>query len=276
MNNNILIFGKGYIAQRLQQTLDCAATDTRITCFSDVEAILNKHKPEIIINCIGHTGERNVDDCEKAVDKTLLANTYIPILLAEAAYRHQLKFVQIGSGCVYHYDYDKPQPPIKETDMPDFYDLFYSRTRMYAEDVLTQLDPKKYDILNLRIRVPLDNKPYPKNILTKLIEYKTVIDAPNSATYIPDLIKALEHLLKIDARGTYNVVCKGGLQYSTLLDEYKRFIPDFDYKIIRLKDLKLVRTNLVLSTTKLENTGFEVRTANEVAKECIKEYVKFV
>ncbi len=76
---------------------------------------------------------------------------------------------------------------------------------------------------------PWTSSPHPRNILTKLIKYKTIIDIPNSITYIPDFIKALEHLLKINAKGIFNLTNKGGLRYPALMDVYKKFVPDFEY-----------------------------------------------
>jgi hypothetical protein len=121
----------------------------------------------------------------------------------------------------------------------------------------------------------LDNRPHPRNILTKLINYKKVIELANSVTYIPDFIKALKHLLKIDAKGIYNVVNKGGLIYSELLSVYKKYVPSFEYEVISHKKLNLVRTNLLLSTAKLTKTGFKVRPIKEVYEECVKEYLKY-
>jgi len=111
---------------------------------------------------------------------------------------------------------------------------------------------KEYGILILRIRIPLDNRPHPKNILTKLIKYGRVIDIPNSVTYLPDFLKALRHLLKIKAYGIFNTVNKYGLRYPDLLEVYKKYVPDFTYTVIDYKKLGLVRTNLVMSVKKLE------------------------
>jgi 3,5-epimerase/4-reductase len=133
---------------------------------------------------------------------------------------------------------------------------------------------KKYNILTVRIRIPLDNRPHPKNILTKLIKYGKVIDIPNSVTYVPDFLKALKHLIKIDAYGIFNVLNKFGLRYPDLMDIYKKYVPDFEYTTIDHRKLGLVRTNLVMSVKKLEKTGFAVRPIKDVLEECVKEYVK--
>jgi len=272
MGDKILILGKGFIGQILQEAFNCDVSERKIYSFKDAEEEIKKYNPKIIINCIGHTG-RNVDNCEKDLDKTLIANTFIPIILAEIALRNNIKLVHISSGCIYHYDYSR-SVPINENKVPDFFELFYSRTKIYSDQALEVLT-KKYPILIVRIRIPLDNRPHPRNILTKLINYKKVIDIPNSVTYIPDFIKALKHLIEINAKGIYNVVNKGALRYPELLDVYKKYVPDFEYTIIDYKELNLVRTNLILSTKKLEKTGFKIRDIKEVLEECVKTYIKY-
>ncbi|MBI3616732.1 MAG: hypothetical protein HY210_00695, partial [Candidatus Omnitrophica bacterium] len=84
MRNRILILGKGFIGERLREEFSCAVSTARIATFADITSQIQKYKPQILINCIGHTGAGNVDGCELALDKTLSANTYVPILLAEA------------------------------------------------------------------------------------------------------------------------------------------------------------------------------------------------
>jgi 3,5-epimerase/4-reductase len=266
-----LIFGKGFIGKKLQQALECNISDKKIFSFNDAVGEIEKYNPDRIINCIGYTGKRNVDDCEVNKDKTLMANVFVPTILAEIALRYKLKLVHISSGCIYKYDYGKDKP-ITEDKPPDYFNLFYSRTKIYAEQILNRLTTI-YPVLIARIRIPMDNKPHSKNIIDKLISYKKVIDIPNSITYIPDFIKALKHLIKIEARGLYNLVNKGSLCYPKLLDVYRKHKPDFEYKIIDYQDLGLERTNLILSTKKLENSGAEVRNINEVLEECVKEYI---
>jgi len=257
---------------RLAQEFDCEVSDRKIYSFKEAEEEINRFSPKIIINAAGYTG-RNVDDCELDKDMTLMANTFLPIILAEVALRHNIRLIHISSGCIYRFDYSCDRP-IDEDNAPDYYDLFYSRSKIYSEQALKIL-AAKYPVLILRIRIPLDNRPHPKNILTKLINYKKIIDIPNSVTYIPDFIKASKHLMGIEARGIYNVVNKGALSYPELLDTYKRYVPDFEYEVIEYKKLGLNRTNLILSTEKLEKVGFKVRDIHEVLEECIKDYLKY-
>ena len=272
MNKKILILGKGFIGERLQKEFNCKIDASKIKCFTDAEKLIKKYNPKVIINCIGITGRRNVDDCEFEKDATLLANSFIPVMLAEAALRNNIKLVHISSGCIFSFNYKKDKP-IQESSQDYFFQLFYSRSKIYSETALEALS-KKYNILIVRIRVPLLNAKHPKNVLDKLIKYRKVIDIPNSVTYIPDFIRAIKHLIRIDARGTYNVVNKGGLRYPDLMKAYQKYVPAFRYTVIDLDKLGLIRTNLILSTHKLEKSGFNVRNINSVLEECVRGYIK--
>jgi 3,5-epimerase/4-reductase len=272
-NNKILILGKGFIGERLQGAFGCPVSGRMISTFRDADEEVERYRPKILLNCIGFTGGKNVDGCELDKDTTLFANVVVPLILAEVALRRKIKLVHISSGCIYHYDYSKDKP-ISEDKLPDFFDLYYSRTKIYSERALEIL-AQRYGVLLARIRIPLDNRPHSRNILTKLINFKKVIDIPNSVTYLPDFFKALKHLLKIDANGIYNIVNKGGLRYPQLMEVYKKYVPGFKYEVIDVKKLNMVRTNLVMSTSKLERSGFKIRPIKEVIEECVQNYIKF-
>ncbi len=272
MSGKTLILGKGFVASRLKEELNYELSDQKIYSYADAEAEIAKFNPETIINCIGHIGE-NVDACESSIDKALFSNAFVPFILAELCIRRKIKLVHISSGCIYHYDYEK-SAPIKEDQVPDFFELFYSRTKIYSEQPLSNLS-KKYHILILRLRVPLDNRPHPRNLLTKLLGYNKVIDLPNSVTYIPDFIQATKHLLKINATGIYNVVNKSSLRYQELMETYKKHVNGFKYEVVDFAKLNLVRTNLIMSTEKLELSGFKIRDIHEVLEECVVEYLKY-
>jgi len=271
MNKDILIFGKGFIGRKLQEAFDCNVTARRINTFEDAEEEVRKYNPKIVINCIGYTGKNNVDDCEMEKGRTLLANTFVPAILGDLAFRKNIKLVHISSGCVYHFDYEN-QKPITEEDSPDFFDLFYSRSKIYADKSLQTLF-NAANILIVKIRIPLDYRPHPRNILTKLLNFKRIIDIPNSLTYIPDFIEMLKHLLKVDARGIYNAVNKNSLRYPELLEVYKKHVPEYRYEVIKPGELDLIRTNLIMSVEKLESTGFKVRDIHEVLEECVQKYL---
>ena len=273
MKSRVLVLGKGFIGSRIQEDLDCLGSGAKISSIRDAERIIKRYNPKILINCIGSVGRNNVDGCEQDKDKTLFANAFCPIILAEVALRHKIKLIHISTGCIFKFDYEHDRP-ISESKIPDFFDLYYSRTKIYSERALEILS-SKFNILIIRIRVPLDTRPHPRNILTKIIGYKKVINLPNSITYIPDFLRALRHLIKIDARGIYNIANTGGLAYPRLLDIYKKYDSSFNYNIVDYKTLNMVRTNLILSVNKLSRSGFKPRHINRVLEECVREYLKY-
>jgi 3,5-epimerase/4-reductase len=270
MNKDVLILGKGFIGDELQKGLNCRIDGSAIKRFSDAQRLVAKYRPKTVINCIGVIGRRNVGDCELKKDETLLANSFVPVMLAEACLRRGIKLVHISSGCIFNYDYKK-NAPLKESSRDYFLNLFYARSKIYADAALEPL-AEKFNVLIARVRIPLLNTRHPKNILDKLIKYRKVIDVPNSVTYIPDFVRAIKHLLKVDARGVYNVVNKGGLRYPDLMKAYQKYSPGFKFEVIDFKKLGIERTNLLLSVKKLEGTGFKVRHINSVLDECVKCY----
>ncbi|MFZ2357334.1 MAG: sugar nucleotide-binding protein [Candidatus Omnitrophota bacterium] len=271
MENDILIFGNGLVAERLQEAFRCELIKEKNSLDFIAKQVKKRH-PKIIINCTDYEGI-NADSCELNKDGTLSKNVFFPITLAEFCIRNKIKLIHVGNGCLYHFDYKKNRP-LKESAKPDFFGLFYNRSMIYSDQVLSLL-AEKFDILIVRIRLPIDTQPHPKNLLTKLISFKKAIRQPNSVTYIPDFISALKHLIKIKARGIYQVVNTGALYYPKLLNAYKKYNKKFIYKIIDFKDLHMVRTNLILSNAKLIQSGFKMRHIDEVLEECVKKYIKY-
>lgn len=262
--NNFLIFGKGFIGSRLHEAYNCHVSDSRTLFLDDAISEIKKYSPGVIINCIGYIGDTNVDDCEEFKDKTLIANVYMPIILAEAARRTSTYMVHISSGCIYHGDACRP---ISETEIPDFFDLYYSRTKIYAERALNK------DCLIVRIRIPLDTIPHKRNILTKLLSYDRVINAPNSVTFLPHLIDALHFLIEKRYKGIFNVVNSGSLYYSQLLSAYNKLRPH-KYQSISYNKLGKTRTNLILSNDKLLSAGFQMPDIHDILDDCVRQYIE--
>jgi len=270
--SELLVFGKGWIGSRVADYFKCPISSVKITTYEDIQKEIDTLKPKVLINCVGHFG-KDVDDCEIDKTKTLHTLTTVPLLFAEAAMRNGLKLVHLSSGCIFNYDY-KLNTPLTEDAQPDFHDLFYSRAKVYTESALISLGDAA-NILQLRLRMPLDCIPHPRNLLDKLLMYKSVIDIENSVTYIPDFLDAMRHLIKTDCQGIYNVVNFGGLRYRQLLEEYRKHVPTHNYAIMELSELHLVRTNLLLSTDKLDAAGFLIRDIHDVLPECIEKYINY-
>jgi len=268
--NRITVFGNGYIGSQIAKHLECDVVDTKIKSYKDMEKAFDGKKPDVIINAIGVTGTPNVDACEKDVDGTLLANSFVPIILAEYCHRNGIKFVHISSGCIFHHNYTKDEP-IKDDDYPDYFDLFYSRTKIYSEMAIRQMC-KENNWLILRIRIPLDTSNSKKNLMSKLLSFKTVIEIENSVTFIPDFLDAVEWLIEENHSGIYNVV-HGPLRYSELLKKYREKTGR-EFDMIPKSNLKTPRTNLVMSSEELENTGFIMLDKGAVISKAVNGHIE--
>lgn len=261
---DILVFGgKGFIGSHFKQ---CLQDEHHIYYIKEILNGIDKYKPKVIINAIGATGEGNTDDCEDDIDGTLKSNSLLPLCFAEAAIRRNIKLVHISSGCLYQTRAYK----INETEAPDFFDLFYSRSKIYAEVALESLSrSNKANILIVRPRIPFSGEVTKKNLFTKLMKFDKVIDFPNSLTSLEDFAKAVYHLIDRDCRGIYNVVNDPPLSYVQIMDHLK---PGEDIKTMPLSELKTPRTNIGLSIEKLASTGFKMRDSFEAAVEAVKKF----
>jgi dTDP-4-dehydrorhamnose reductase len=263
----VAILGNGWIGKRLQEHLGGEILPGKVLSMAGLERLVSEVKPDVLINAATHNEGYNVDACEINKDRVLFTNSYLPLICAEVALRNKIKLVHISSGCIY----DGNCVPLVEEEPPNFFDLFYSRSKIYSESALMPL-AEKFGFLILRPRIPLDNRPHQRNILTKLIGYKKVINEANSVTYLPDFLYATEALLREDAWGVFNVVNDGVLLYPDLMDAYKRYRPDFNYEITTLKDLELTRTNVILNTSKLAKY-WTSRNINWILDDCVREYI---
>ncbi len=247
-----LIFGNGYLGKQFNQALKSSVISSiYIESEQDVLQEISKHQPDWIINCAGATGRPNVDWCEDNKQKTFKSNVLMPLMIARACLEKKVKMLHLGSGCVY--TGDNQGKGWSEDDPSNFGGSFYSLTKALSENML-----KDYNVLQLRLRMPIDNDlNSPRNFIRKILNYKKVINIENSMTIINDLIQAAKHLMKKNKTGIYNVVNPGAMSHKQILDLYKEIVdPNFTYTIISLDQLhqmtKAKRSNCVLNTKKLE------------------------
>lgn len=268
MPDRILIFGNGWLGNKLAKALSGKIANVNITQRHEVSRALDEVSPTVVVNAAGKTGRPNVDSCEAAPGSTLLANVAGPILLATECLFRGIFFVHLGSGCVY----DGWKTDYKEDDPPNFFGSVYSRSKILAEQAL-----KNLNVLQLRLRMPFEGEPGPRNLITKLLKYPRVINIPNSLTYIPDFIEIARQLIARRAIGVWNVVNGGSLTHPEILERYRALVdPGLKFEEMSLEELSKVttagRSNCVLSTEKLRAAGIKVRPVKEALEEALRQY----
>lgn len=276
----VLTLGKGNIASHLSYEI----ADTRL--FADREHIYNLltyYKPDVVVNCIGYCGEKNIDSCELNKERTLEANLTIPTMLATECNKLGVRFIHIGSGCIYYGNSPnikfgltglKEDLGWKENDTPKKLSeaSFYSKIK-YAADLAIGDLPNS---CILRIRMPLSSKKSPRNLIDKIIGYENVLEEPNSVTFLDDLVRCIDWVVKNDKKGIYHVVNPEPMTHIDLLEEYRKYHPEHNYNKINLEELNQYistpRSNCILNTDKLKNEGFLMRPTQEALKDTMKKY----
>ncbi|PXY71328.1 hypothetical protein CXX78_00645 [Candidatus Parvarchaeota archaeon] len=266
-----LIFGNGYLGNKFNEFLEeSILSKIRINSSKDAKKEIKKHNSEFIINCIGKTGNPNIDWCEENKMETLHGNLLVPLYIAIACKELRKKMVHIGSGCIYNGN----KKEFTEKDVPNFEGSYYSRTKLISEKILSD-----FDVLLIRLRMPIDGYPNKRNLLTKLLNYKKIVNYPNSLTVVNDLLKITKELMDKNQTGIFNVVNKNPITHEEILKFYKEISgKKLNYELIDPNSLDQItlakRSNCVLSTEKLEKLGIEVPEIKEALKKCITQYVK--
>jgi dTDP-4-dehydrorhamnose reductase len=221
-----LILGKGWIGNGLHKFLrqnDCVATIYNrrdIDYFNDtlLQSVLNTLKPTYLINCVGYSGYPNIDACETNKELCWTLNVDFPLRLARVCQANNIKFVNISSGCIFEGHCSLNEEPNNGLFSEE--SSFYCKTKHACEINLNQ-----FQVYQFRIRMPFDEHPHYKNIISKVIEYSTLLVKDNSYTYLDDFYHLIRSLVNYHSQipcGIYNAINPGisNLQiiYNTLLD----------------------------------------------------------
>jgi UDP-glucose 4,6-dehydratase len=227
-----------------------------------------------IINCAGYIGKPNVDACELAKADCIEGNVLLPLMLAQLCCEKKYEFTQISSGCIYG-GYEKH---FTEKDAPNFdfqNGSFYSGTKALAEKVVLQNNPNSYVF---RLRIPFDEYKSPRNYLTKLLSYDTLLDAENSLSHRADFAKYVMELIEQKVpHGIYNVTNKGSVTTRDVVQLIKKYnLSNKDFKFFDNlesfgKETVSPRSNCVLDTTKIEQY-IKIRTAQEALEDALSKY----
>lgn len=247
---NYLIIGNGFVGNYLYKNLSKRVLyPNKLTSCNQIRDLLNRYPDYVLINCAGKIGRPNVDWCDENKENTFDANVRLPMMINEVAKDMDRYWIHISTGCIYQ-GYSKEW---NEEDNPNFYGSFYSRTKIWAEEILNK------GCLILRIRMPISEDTNPSSYLNKILNFakNQVIKNTNqnSITYMEDFKDALIHLSNNKYSGIFNIVNEGSMSIPNILDRY-----NIKYTLFEGKDEDTMRrrSNCVLSIDKLINTGFKM------------------
>ena len=276
---NILIIGKGYVGVRCAEAWseEAVLADTRINKKEDVLALLDKYKPDAVLNAAGVRGRPNVDWCEDHQMETILGNTKLPITIADACQERGVYLLHIGSGCIFYGDSPHEDKQWRENDMGNPVEVTYSRTKWAADLVLSTLP----NVGIARIRMPIDYIPSKQNMIDKLATYPKVIDVENSVTIVDDMVDVFHQLMEKKAEGFFHVTNPGTLKHKEIVAFYEEMVdPDHTNEWISNDDLVKQglatkgRSNNFLSSKRLKEFGIEMREVQEAMRDTMEKYAK--
>lgn len=274
----VVLFGaRGYLGEHfLQLYPNAVAPSVDIGDRQAVIEVLEREKPDVVINAAGKTGRPNVDWCEDHKEETLHANVTGPLILAEECGLRGIYWVHLSSGCIY--TGDKNGEGFSEEDEPNFDGSFYSRTKAWAEEILSDFTLRtdgKPGVLILRLRMPFDDSMSDRSLLMKVSKFSRVNDVHNSVTYLPDFIHAAAILIEKRRTGIYNIVNPGSISPFEIVELYKELVDQsHTAERVPLEQLgqlsKAGRSNCVLSIAKLEHEGITLRPVKEAVTEALQ------
>jgi len=230
MKEKGIVFGNGFLGKRVADELNFFLSDFNIIPGDDdnrkkLKELLDKEKPSVLVNAIGKTDYKW---CENNKEQAENSNVNVPMQLADYCSERGIYFIHFGTGSIYEYCYGKEYT---EEDKPNFIENIYTKTKIKAEKKLKEKSEQNSNskILQIRIVYPIDYTKNDKNLLTKILNYKTVFNLKHSITVVPDMLNALKALIEKRSLGIYNIVNRGIISISDILEIYN-IIPDKENK----------------------------------------------
>jgi 3,5-epimerase/4-reductase len=270
MTDTITI-GGGFVASHLPYPIIPEKLDLNLQSIKDV---LSKYSPKVIVNCAGYTGKPgNVDNCEINKKKTSADNVALPVLLSTACEELGIRMVNINSGCIFYGKSSHEDGKWKETDFANPVS-HYSKSKWACDLAIGGLP----HVTTLRIRMPISVKNNPRNLINKLLAYPAVIDIENSMTFLDDLTRVVDWVIKENKSGIYHVTNSEPLTSAMILREYQKHVPSHKFGILTLDEMQktviAVRSNCLLNTDKLKNEGFVMSPTMPKLEQTMRDFIK--
>ena len=283
-----LLGGSGYVGSAYQALLqrkgipfrNLRRADFDYTDSKALTELLRHEKPEFLINAAGYTGKPNVDACELDKAECLFGNAVVPGRIAAACAAAGVPWGHVSSGCIF--TGARPDGSgFTETDTPNFTFRtnncsFYSGTKALGEEALVGA-PSAY---LWRLRIPFNQTENPRNYLTKLLRYPTLLAATNSISQLDEFAAATFACWeKRVPFGTYNITNPGRITTHEAVDLIKKtgvskkdFVFFKDEEDFMAKAAKTPRSNCVMDSAKLAATGIHLTEVHDAVERDLRRW----
>lgn len=271
MEDKIVVVGAGFLGARIAGEFGCSAfgrRDVDVLRKNSIADLLDKEKPSVVVNAVAKSG-RNIEWCEEHVEETMAVNVVGALNLAFECERRGIFIVHLGTGCIYQGDNDGRG--FSEQDLPNFDGQVYAESKRLAEELLPE------SVAQLRIRLPVDDRPHPRNLIDKIAGWSKVSAAKNSITCVPDMIEAMKVIITRRASGIYNFTNPGQISFAEIATMYKEIVDSsYGFESVSVeaatKMMKVPRAMCSLNTDKARKIGIKMPEVYEAVKTCLENY----
>jgi dTDP-4-dehydrorhamnose reductase len=283
-----LLGGSGYVGHAYQALLTHKGISFRTVRREDLDytngevlrAALRRDRPEFLINAAGYTGKPNVDACELHKHECLMGNAVLPGVIADACAEAGVPWGHVSSGCIYTGS-RADGAGFREEDTPNFSFRtnncsFYSGTKALGEEVLAG----KPNVYIWRLRIPFNHIDNPRNYLTKLMRYSTLLEATNSISQLEEFVAATFACWeKRVPFGTYNVTNPGAITTHEVVELIRQSgVSRKDFVFFKDEDefmkmaAKTPRSNCTMDSSKLASVGISMTPVHDAVRHALRTW----
>ena len=241
----ILLFGsRGQLGQALSQALNdlydlhlSHRGDCDLTVTSQIEMLINRVKPDLIINAAAYT---NVDAAESNYEEAFAINAKAPEIMAKKVSMLNIPLIHFSTD--YVFDGLKKDLYV-ETDLTNPQSC-YARTKCIGEEAI-RLNLKNHLIVRTSWLYGNNTQNFVHKIIHQLLQNKTfnVVNdewgSPTSASFIARSILKMIPNLKDDLFGTYHLNNCG----NTSRYEFASFVEE---ELIQLGKIETLKTSRII------------------------------
>jgi dTDP-4-dehydrorhamnose 3,5-epimerase len=226
-----------YITNILNKTKNVITLDNRL---SDVDGIKNDlmlYTPKYVINAAGIS---NPDWCDSNKEKTIETNVTYQLTLCHICRELGIHLTLFGTGGIFNKNII-----YGDDDSGDYYEKFYSESRIYLEKLISSYK----NVLYLRINYPISSCSNPKNLLVKLINFTKISNSTISITCVDTLFPLLPNIIENREFGIINFVNPGTISLVDIKEEYNTINNiSMNYEIVDIN----YKPAIILNTSKIE------------------------
>lgn len=290
----VLVYGNGWIGKQFVKyfnknniifTVGHSRVDNTNNLIKEIETV----KPTHILSLIGRTHGKINDKEYTTIDyleqkgkiyENVRDNLYAPLTIAIICKERNIHFTYLGTGCIFESTYNDnislALNKFSEESEPNFFNSSYSVVKGFTDRLMHMY---KDNVLNLRIRMPINSDVNGRNFITKITTYEKICSIPNSMTVLSELIPIAIDMMHNGLVGTINLTNPGLISHNEILEMYKEIVDNnFVWKNFTSEEQSNVlaagRSNNYLNTSKLESLYPQVKNIKDSVRNCLHKYKK--